>query len=628
MTSRKKGTSPSHETKETSGGWLRDRFQQTREELTSAVQPQKRRSIVVLLGSGFIAGCVGGVLLMIVTAWVGSFSNDEPRYVILGVPLITFVMTLVATLHIGLTGHGFSEETREWWSRLGAYVALVMLTMTAFFLLALYGIGFLDWLRNFGGDQLLPWVKGGILSGWVLTTIAGIVAGRSSTTGEPGSSSWPDLLGKAAPYVFIVGLVLILQQLTGTIVNIEIDGGPIADSPLMMIGTVVVFIGAAFLLSYQIGVNDFSMHALYRNRLMRCYLGASNKHRNAQPFTDFDPADDDIRMHALAGDIESGRYEGPYPIINTALNLVKGRKLAWQQRKASSFTFTPLYSGYEHMVEKNEEVHPKEHIGSKGYRRTGWYGDELTLGNAMAISGAAASPNMGYHSSPPLAFLMTIFNVRLGWWLGNPRYNHRKPKWRHGPPFGLFYLIFELFGMTDDESRYVYLSDGGHFENLGIYELVRRRCRLIIASDAGEDRKIAFGDLGNAIEKCRVDFGIDIEIDVESIKPDKNTGMSTRRYAVGKVRYDKIDPGAPVGTLLYLKASLTGSEPTDVLRYKAQKSEFPHQPTSDQWFAESQFESYRMLGYDILWSIFRGKDRSLSGTSVRELNRLIKASSR
>ena len=102
----------------------------------------------------------------------------------------------------------------------------------------------------------------------------------------------------------------------------------------------------------------------------------------------------------------------------------------------------------------------------------------------MAISGAAANPNMGRASSPALSFLMTVFNVRLGWWIGNPR--HRTGALMPGPPFGLTYIALELFGGTDDNRNYVNLSDGGHFDNLGVYELIRRSCRYIMVCDAGQ----------------------------------------------------------------------------------------------------------------------------------------------
>ena len=101
-----------------------------------------------------------------------------------------------------------------------------------------------------------------------------------------------------------------------------------------------------------------------------------------------------------------------------------------------------------------------------GERKPG-YGQDLRLGTALSISGAAASPNMGYHSSPAVTFLMTVFNARLGWWLGNPA----REKWCEPGPRSGFYLFKELFGRTNANSKYIYLSDGGHFENLGVYEL-------------------------------------------------------------------------------------------------------------------------------------------------------------
>ena len=106
----------------------------------------------------------------------------------------------------------------------------------------------------------------------------------------------------------------------------------------------------------------------------------------------------------------------------------------------------------------------------------------IARSNAVTISGAAASPNEGYHSSPSVAFLLTVFSVRLGSWFQNPR---RPEVWRKpGPAHGLKPLLSELFGLSNDRSDFVYLSDGGHFEGLGIYELVRRRCRFIVACDA------------------------------------------------------------------------------------------------------------------------------------------------
>jgi hypothetical protein len=233
-----------------------------------------------------------------------------------------------------------------------------------------------------------------------------------------------------------------------------------------------------------------------------------------------------------------------------------------------------------------------------GYRPTGTYafrGDGIGLGTTMAISGAAVNPNMGYHSSPPLAFLMTLFDVRLGWWLGNPR--HRRTWLRHSPRVGLLYLLTELMGAARATSAYINLSDGGHFENLGIYELVRRRCRFIIACDAEEDSKFGFEGLGNAVRKCRTDFNVDITIPLGELRPVVLANGSRAHCSVGQIKYP--GPVPDYGVLLYIKASLTNDEPADVREYQWHNPDFPHQTTMDQWFGESQFESYRALGYHI-----------------------------
>jgi hypothetical protein len=239
-------------------------------------------------------------------------------------------------------------------------------------------------------------------------------------------------------------------------------------------------------------------------------------------------------------------------------------------------------------------------LSRHGYRPTDLYGQGVKLGTAMTISGAALSPNMGFYTSGPLSFLMTLLNVRLGWWLGNPRHRER---WKEpSPKAGLLYLFRELFGGTNERSSYVHLSDGGHFENLGIYELVRRRCTYIVAVDAGEDRAHQFSALGNAIQKCRTDFGVDIEIDLSGLRPAGDRRLAARHCAVGRIHYDRNRNF--VGTLVYLRPTLTGDEPPDIDAYAARNRAFPHQPTSDQWFDEAQFESYRALGHHVAKTTF------------------------
>jgi hypothetical protein len=215
---------------------------------------------------------------------------------------------------------------------------------------------------------------------------------------------------------------------------------------------------------------------------------------------------------------------------------------------------------------------------------------------------------MGYSSSPVLTFLMTLFNVRLGWWLGNPgkagggklkSFTHSSPPWALQP------IINEALGLTDDQQKYVYLSDGGHFENLGLYEMVIRRCRTIVVIDAGQDEKYAFEDLGNAVRKIRIDLGVRIELQKMNIYPpsiNRKTEEFPKYCAIGEIWYSDLGEGVN-GWLIYIKPALIDgeSEPVDIFHYAKQNPAFPHEPTlSDQWFSESQFESYRMLGSHIV----------------------------
>jgi hypothetical protein len=231
---------------------------------------------------------------------------------------------------------------------------------------------------------------------------------------------------------------------------------------------------------------------------------------------------------------------------------------------------------------------------------------------AAAISGAAVSPSMGYHSKPATAFLMTLFNVRLGWWLLNPRRveehgtlheadTHPSPT----PHFALQQLASELFSQIDSTSKYVYLTDGGHFDNLGLYELVRRQCRYIVICDSEQDGNQVFDGLAMAIRKCRTDFGVEVSLDVRSLRSDPETSYSDRHVVAGTIKYPGGTTADPrEGIVLYVKSSLTGDEPADVLSYHREHTHFPHDSTTNQWFTESQFESYRRLGIHVIHTVF------------------------
>jgi hypothetical protein len=184
----------------------------------------------------------------------------------------------------------------------------------------------------------------------------------------------------------------------------------------------------------------------------------------------------------------------------------------------------------------------------------------------------------------------------------------------------LFYLLKELLASTSDRSEYVYLSDGGHFENLAIYELIRRKCKFIIACDGDADGAVTFGDLGNAIRKCRSDFGVEIDIDVSKLHRDPNTGFATAHGAVGTIKYPGSDTEENRGHILYIKPAITPDLSRDVLAYRDGNPPFPYQTTADQWFDESQFESYRKLGqssFMALWSSATSHTNPQSNSDLR-----------
>lgn len=646
--------------------------------------PDQTLKTVVLL-SAPLAGGAGGLLIWGTACLLQQLFGDDIRLwsaVTLGPPLVILVFSAAVALHIGLMGKDFPEAKREWWSRLGGSLLIVAVVWLGWFGIAVYAPLLLH------SRYVTEWLKVTLTSGWVVSTVVGVLLGKSPTTGKPGSRSWVDLAARISPAVFVIGLLVVLSWSTDWLLNhyaglehpsyvcdntttdnathartssdnaTPVSQGSNGHAPvvahdhatsdnatalspffrsvacpvyMMNLGLngwtlLALFLGFSFLtvlLSLRVDINEFSLHHLYRNRLIRCYLGASNRSRTPQPFTGFCERDDlELKTLAPSQPHEDGTsYQGPYHIINAALNLVAGKELAWQKRKAASFVFTPRFCGYEFpMPEAVPDPCGKtpQQLANGCYRPTIKYAGSdggVSLGTALAISGAAASPNMGYHSSPALAFLLTVFNVRLGWWIGNPA----QSRWmKPGPRFGLKYLAQELFGLAGSKSDFVYLSDGGHFENLGLYELVRRRCRLIVACDATQDNAYAFDDLAGAIRKCYADFGIEIEMDVDPLRPKDGAGYSLRRCAVGTIHYQRIDRQATPGTLIYLKAALTGDEPMEVNSYHSRNPDFPHQSTVDQWFDEVQFESYRKLGYHSGLAVLGEVMAKLRGTGGSE----------
>jgi hypothetical protein len=247
----------------------------------------------------------------------------------------------------------------------------------------------------------------------------------------------------------------------------------------------------------------------------------------------------------------------------------------------------------------------------------------------MAVSGAAFASAMGRRSKGVQA-LLALSGARLGTWLPNPIFVRNAKDKAADPSFpkalpsvrGAGYFYRELLGINKFDARLVQVTDGGHYENLGLVEALRRRCRLIYCIDGGGDAPPLLSGLADAIRLARFELGVEITMEnggpfgVENLAPGSgdqfgdsdafcslNDRISKGAVARGKIKYPKAaglgdDEAARSGWLIVAKAVLWRELPDWVLTYAAEMggAEFPHDSTSDQWFSEGQFAAYTELG--------------------------------
>ena len=567
---------------------------------------KRRDSTIAILGlaAAAVSGAAAGSLTFLVSGlFVQGFAGNHRLYTCVAIPVIFGAFLITTLLAVGLASQVTGDDDREWWARAGAWLLIASVGWLVLSISVVYGPMWLDW-----GVKTIATAAATVSVGGVASWIG--FSARTSGRQEDGKDVGPHKSGSlkdvaaalAGPAFLLLLIALLAKGNDGLITQLPawLPGWAPARLPAWwpLLPSVShpfwvrVYLGMwalliAMISSWFININRFSLHAMYRARLVRTYLGASrlDRRRTVNPFTDLDERDN-VAMSKLS------RHR-PLHIVNMALNLVGGKNLAWQQRKAESFTSSRLRTGSLRVgYQKTESYGCKRHGDRKG----------LTLGSAVTISGAAASPNMGYHSSPVISLIMTLFNARLGWWLANPGPEGKGAWAKDGPTLAFMPIINEALGRTSDESSWVYLSDGGHFENLGLYEMVLRRCATIVVVDGGQDPSYLFEDLGNAVRKIRVDLGISIEFP-DGLPIYAGRDLRNRYCAKGRIRYDLADPAGPGGTILYIKPCLNGTEPTDVLHYSSLDTAFPQQGTEELWFDESQFESYRRLGSHIVEQI-------------------------
>jgi len=378
-------------------------------------------------------------------------------------------------------------------------------------------------------------------------------------------------------------------------------------------------------ISSLLSPNANSLHRLYRDRLSKAFLFDPNSRMAASALGRFRGATgaetdvslrnsdlaplDGLRVSELKTDTT------PYQLINAALNIEASKYANRRDRNADFFIFSPLFTGSEATGYVETLQMEKEMTG-------------LTAGTAVAVSGAAASANMGSATIKPLVPTLAILNIRLGYWLINPiKVGGALRKTLIWRLFDKLYFLKELLGLLTENSGAIYLTDGGHIENLGLYELLRRRCKLIIAVDAEADPDMSFGSLVTLERYARIDFGLRIDLPWAAIR-DATREASAEVLASGGLPPIKAPHGPhcalgtiyyprkagdteerSTGVLLYIKSSFTGDENDYVVDYKRRNPTFPHETTLDQLFSEEQFEAYRNLGFHAVNSSFKLADK-------------------
>ena len=367
---------------------------------------------------------------------------------------------------------------------------------------------------------------------------------------------------------------------------------------------------AAFLLIWSIffvDINSGGPHGYYRDRLCECYLArrgdneltwwqsavqriwSGRKH----------PGQTSTKQQATAARVEKIGPVGnrlrlpltdlakpgltPYHLVNTIVNLPASANQELRGRDGDFFLISPFVCGSPICG-----YFPTEELTARD--------QHIDLGTAMAISGAAAAPNMGFHTLPQFRFLMALFNVRLGYWI--PNLGKSKPT--SGRGVGFDYLLKEMAGQMNENLPFLNLSDGGHIENLGVYELLRRKCKFIICVHGGASLGTERGDLQRLQRYARIDLGIELEYDLSDLQPD--IARQVRAYAIlVKIKYSADE----TGWMIYLKPAITGGEPPYVLDFRYAVPDFPNEGLLDQAYSEEKFEAYRALGEWLAESLFR-----------------------
>jgi hypothetical protein len=411
---------------------------------------------------------------------------------------------------------------------------------------------------------------------------------------------------------------------------------------LVVMGVVGVFLVAHALLLGQFPgfLNLSTLQGLYSARLTRAYLGASNGRRFEEHQTKKERRLRSVAEPAPGDGLTPEAYAdnplAPQHIVNVCLNqnIDPAEQLVQRDRKGKPLAILPGKRGNGRIC-IDGDFFPFPDADQPGDLYA-----PLSMGEWIGVSGAAVSTGMGRKNSLGYSLLTGLSNLRLGrWWASGQWHRHDQvTPWYDALVRWLFksqsYLMDELFSRFHGTRReFHYLSDGGHFENTGLYELLRpqRALQLIVACDSGCDADYTFEDLANLIRLARIDFKAEVEVD-EAITRHEQLGRyfglpehfrgpdgdnSPTRCALLLNVYHADDRAAgrgPSTRVVLLKPRLIAGLSADLAHYQSMRSAFPQEPTSDQFYDEAQWESYRKLGMEIACAVFGANDATLAST--------------
>lgn len=413
------------------------------------------------------------------------------------------------------------------------------------------------WVVDSGWTALGALHIGPVLGGSAIVAAAGPILVR-----------FLPILRKPAVRAFILKALLILAGIVLPLLAIVLFYVLRDLSSLLVL--VAIFIVSALIAWRLLDINRTSPQWLYRGFLSKAFVEVDGR---------------GLRDLSTLG----CQHGAPYHLLNAAVNVPSNVQPTIRDRRTDFFLFSPKFCG----------------APSVGY----WPSDQwkvgkgnMDLSTAMAVSGAAFSSHMGLASMPTLTAMLTFLNVRLGLWL-------RRPTGGGDDRPGFLCLLKEMTGIgMSGQEDWINVSDGGHIENMGLYELLRRRCKFIVCVDGEADPGLTFHGLMTLVRHVQIDFGIRIDPKLDDLRLAEATRICKSHFVFCRVHYPE-----GTGLLLYVKLSLSGNESELIKRYRLVHPEFPHQSTLDQFFDEEQFEAYRQLGVhamDGLFSpVFVGEDK-------------------